>query len=454
MSRRRATAGGQPRRWRGESGFSRVPAGVLIVALLAVPAGAQQLSQRGFLDARGSVYPLDTPYDSTNVVGSFLFRDEGFWRPTGWLTLAGGFEAQIDTHGRVEREWRLDWDDRGMLRPALSVRRLSAAVRRAGVTLEAGKQFVRWGKADILNPTDRFAPRDFMEVVNNDFLGVTAARLTWERRSDTVEAVWARFTPSRVPLLTDRWAALPESLATAGPGGASPVIVDLGADYPARAQLGVRWNHVASGFELSLSAYDGFNHLPSFEARVALVGSAVAPGSSPAIPAVQFSRSYPRMRMLGGDAAVPLRWFTLKGEAAFFTSPDGQADEYGICVLQLERQAGEWFFVGGYAGEVVGKLRAAAPPGSADTAFALDRGLADAFLGRASYTIDVNRSLAFEGALRWNADGVWLKAEYSQAAGQHLRATIRGSLIRGDESDFLGRYRLNSGVEGVLRYSF
>ena len=44
-------------------------------------------------------------------------------------------------------------------------------MHRGPITVVAGKQFIRWGKADILNPTDRFAPRDFMEVVDNEFLG-------------------------------------------------------------------------------------------------------------------------------------------------------------------------------------------------------------------------------------------------------------------------------------------
>jgi D-serine dehydratase len=39
-----------------------------------------------------------------------------------------------------------------------------------------GKQFVRWGKADIVTPTDHFAPRDFLGVIDNEFLPVTGVR--------------------------------------------------------------------------------------------------------------------------------------------------------------------------------------------------------------------------------------------------------------------------------------
>ena len=58
------------------------------------------------------------------------------------------------------------------------------------------------------------------------------------------------------------------------------------------------------------------------------------------------------MRMYGADAAAPVGPVTLKGEAAYFTSTNPQSDNYALCVLQLERQAGEWSLVAGYAGQV------------------------------------------------------------------------------------------------------
>ena len=75
-------------------------------------------------------------------------------------------------------------------------------------------------------------------------------------------------------------------------------------------------------------------------------------------------------------------------------------------------------------------------------------------VGRASYTIDPNRSLALEGAVRQTGGGAYTKAEYSQAHGQHWRTTVTGTLIRGAPDDFLGQYRRNSHVALALRYSF
>jgi hypothetical protein len=403
---------------------------ILLGYLVALAAGAQDFTQRGFLETRFIGYPQTAPGDSGRAIGEALFRYEPSWQISGSLRLAGSFDARSDSHRQVERRWRLDWQDRGLMRPAFSVRRLSMQYHRGGFTAEAGKQFIRWGKADVLNPTDRFAPRDFLGVVDNDFLAVTAARVTYEAHQNTFDLVWApKFTPSRLPLINQRWVPLPE-------GAENVPIHDPGARYPGRSQFGVRWNRVASSHEMSLSFYDGFNHLPLLDAQVEL-----APFR------VDLQRFYARMRMYGADAAVPLRWLTVKGEAAYFTSPTPQADEYVQYVVQLERQTGEWFLVGGYAGEAVTRRRSPFD-------FAPDRGLARSFLGRASYTIDARRSAAFEFAVRENGDGVWIRTEYSHLIGNHWRATAGFTLIRGDRADFLGQYRRNSHALLAIRYSF
>ena len=134
--------------------------------------------------------------------------------------------------------------------------------------------------------------------------------------------------------------------------------------YPGGSQFGARWNHIGRVAEYSLSFYDGHNNLPLFRYQL----------EPQAALTVDVQRFFPQMRMYGGDAAIPLKAVTFKAEAAYFTSATKQADEYGLFVLQVERQAGEWFFIGGYAGQVVTEQR----PG---LDFAPDRGLAQRVSG-------------------------------------------------------------------------
>ena len=409
--------------------MGRAAQAFLPVFLLSWVGNAQNFTERGFVETSLTLYPQAAPNDSGHVVDENLFRYEASYKALSWLRFSGSFDARFDTHQQVERALHIDWQDRSLRRPAMSARDFNATVSRGKLTAEFGKQFIRWGKADILNPTDRFAPKDFLSVTDPGFLAILATRVIYDTGSNSVDLVWQpRFTPARTPLLNERWTVLPASL-TAIP------LRDLGSEFPGRSSFGARWNHVGSGYEVSASFYDGFNYLPVFQAVPGWYG------------ALAFQRQYPALRLYGADAAVPLRWFTAKTEAAYYTSPDGRQDEYLIYVIQLERQIKELSLVVGYAGDAVTSY-------SSTLQFSPERGFARAVLAHVQYTIDSNRSLAVDTAVRQNGQGSWLRSAYSQAFGQHWRATAGFTWIRGEPGDFLGQYHRNSFALLALRYSF
>ena len=201
---------------------------LLLLLVLAVPASAQEFTYRGFGQIQSTAYPADHAAETTREFAvDALFRIEPAYRPADWLTLSGSIDARIDTVEQVERAWRVDVRDRGVQRPALSLRHARATLRKGTLTADLGKQFVRWGKADILNPTDRFAPRDFLEVTDDEFLAVIGARGQYERGPHSIDVVWVpTFTPSRTPLVGRRWAPPPPQ--TFGPTG----FVDLSPCFP------------------------------------------------------------------------------------------------------------------------------------------------------------------------------------------------------------------------------
>jgi hypothetical protein len=405
-------------------------AGVALLLLAHATVFGQAISHRGFIQGRTVLYPQETEADHRQVLFEGLVRYEPAIRIGPRVRAFAGIDLRTDTWDQTDGRLRPDFRDRGLLRPSVSIRRLSANLNRGGLNLDVGKQFIRWGKTDILVPTDRFAPRDFIEVTNDEFLAVTGARLLYEASGHTLDLIWVPwFTPSRTPVLGGRWSPVPEIPDL-------PPLTTGAADFPDGSQLGARWSFVTDRYEFSLSVYDGFNHLPT-----------VLPELRADPTRVELRRVYPDLRMYGGDVVVPLRWLTLKGEAGYFTTTDPRADEYVLYVVQIERQTGEWVLVGGYAGEAVTEQRTTLE-------FAPDRGLTHAFVARAAYTIDPNRSIAFDGAQRDNGDGTWVRVEYSQAWRAHWRGTVSGTLIRGKTSDFLGQYNRNSHVSLNLRYSF
>ena len=397
----------------------------IALCLAAETSAGVGFQQRGFIDSRLSAFPQAGSNDRARLVGETVWRHEASFETNAGWKFFSAVEARTDSHHQTARTWNWTADDRTIRRPAFALRRLSAQYHKGWMTLEVGRQFIRWGKADLLNPTDRFAPRDFVNVLTNDFLGVTGTRLTIEKSGNSLDAVWVpRFTPSRTPLLDQRWVSLPPGIA----------LNDLGARYPGGSQFGLRFNHVGRRYEASAMAYEGRNHLPLIDPSVTSRGFGVA-------------RFYPQLRLYGGDLAVPLRWFTVKTEAAWFTSRSPRFDEFVQYVVQLERMAGEWALVGGYAGEKVTTRRNVLD-------FAPDRGLARTFLGRAAYTIDASRSAAFELAVRQNGRGAFGKLEFTQSAGAHWRVLAGYVLIRGEVQDFLGQYRRNSHLLLTVRYSY
>src|SRR5690242_4070018 len=175
---------------------SRVAQAFLPVLVFA--CHAQDFKQRGFLETSATLYPETAPNDSSHAVSLTLFRYEATYKVRPWLRFSGAIDAAFDTHQQVKRSLRLDWQDRSLRRPALSFREFNATLTQGKLTAEFGKQFVRWGKADILNPTDRFAPKDFLTVTDATFLSVTAARITYDTGVDSFDLVFQpRFTPSR-----------------------------------------------------------------------------------------------------------------------------------------------------------------------------------------------------------------------------------------------------------------
>lgn len=402
---------------------------------------AQGFNQRGFLETQAFFYPQEGSNDSGHAVDSTLLRWEPSYAPSSWITLFAFFDALADSHNDTERPGHLDFDDRELLRPAFSVRRLSALLHRGHWTAELGRQFIRWGVTDILNPTDRFAPQDFiLTVVDPEILGVDAARLTYSAGANSLDLVWQPwFTPSRTPLLDQRWTVIPPEAAGIG-------IIDGGARYPHGSQYGVRWNHAGSKIEYSLCFFDGENNLPLFNTSF-----------NPFANAVTLQRYYPRLRLFGGDLVIPLRWMLVKAEAAYFNSPDAASSgvassslpgpgNYALYVVQVERQVKDWSLAGGYAGEAIVK------PAANPLLFDPEQGFSKSFVGHAAWTIDPSRTLTLESVVRSAAS--FVRAEYAQEFGQHWRATAAFAWIRGSMTDFLGEYRRNSYGSLSIRYSF
>ena len=216
-----------------------------------------------------------------------------------------------------------------------------------------------------------------------------------------------RFTPSRVPLLDQRWTVVP-------PAAASMPLVDAGAVFPAGSQAGVRWGHVGAGLRVLAVV---LRRLQPPAERRAIWRPAPAP------PARR--RDARSIRRFGPTAATRRcrrRWFTIKGEAAYFTSSTAGADRRVRAVRHPARAADR---------RVGDRRRLRRRSGDRRSAAALDvrarsrHGALDRRRARRTRSTRIAASRS-RRAVRQNGDGVYAKGEYSQARGQHWRATVTG----------------------------
>src|ERR1035438_8670280 len=113
---------------------------VVLLTLLA-----QNFQQQGFFENQSRFFPQTVAGDSSHATNDTHARWEFSDQVTPWFKIAGGVDAEVDSHRAVERDWRLDFDGRSALRPAFSLRRLSATLHKGKVTAEIGRQIIRWG---------------------------------------------------------------------------------------------------------------------------------------------------------------------------------------------------------------------------------------------------------------------------------------------------------------------
>ena len=112
--------------------------GLLLFALVTQSL-AQNFEQRGFIENQALFYPQTAPNDSAQAVDQAAIRWEASYKLAPWLKLGGALNARADTHRQVDRDARLDVDDRTTQRPALSLREFNATLHKGKVTAEFGR---------------------------------------------------------------------------------------------------------------------------------------------------------------------------------------------------------------------------------------------------------------------------------------------------------------------------
>lgn len=175
------------------------------------------------------------------------------------------------------------------------VRQAYAQTDLGAFQIRAGWQIFPWGRADGINPTDSLTPRQLTFLtrdLEDQRFGTPALSMTWFADPVSLNMVWlAGFKPSVLPWPPD-----------------APPVQDIKPSDTAN-QFAVKLDTVRDSFEGSLSYFDGYDVLPS----AAFVSAAAPTG---------IFLAHDRIRVLGGDFAVPAGRFVVRGEIAHTDTTD------------------------------------------------------------------------------------------------------------------------------------
>lgn len=321
------------------------------------------------------------------------------------------------------------------------------------VDIVAGRQWVRGGRATLVNPTDAFDARDYRDALlsADRVRAIDGLRATWYADAWTVSAASTPVhTPSLMPHPESRWFfALPATVDVGG-GQRLPVVYDW-TDYDARhvghLQTQFKVSHEAEGASYSLSWFDGEDNLPAFDGRSPVPGDAGL--------FVGIDQLYAERQMLGADAEILVGKAVLRVEAARIdlTFADGRRDDYDHLVAGFDLQVENGLF-GKETYVAFEYSKQFARDGQDWTKEDLRHIFANAFLARIDLTLgDHDRLVAdivYDHRNGQNAALLEYRHEYTDA----LSLSLTADLLGGSADTFFGQFSRNDRLGLRLEYLY
>lgn len=211
-------------------------AGWIIAAVAPMATAAAFAQDLPFGECRLGYWSSSRNLDHTQDITQGLCLST--WKPSVSSTVSFGFSVQ----GHVSNEQDTT-GDKARLREGY------VDVGGDDWSLRLGRQLIAWGRADRINPTDYFSPRDFTLLVPEDDeqrRGIDAALAQYHLNdSNRLSLVIARFEPHRMPQ------------------GLLPAGIERSAE-PDDAEVAVKYDHIGNFLDWSISYYDGYDRFSRY----------------------------------------------------------------------------------------------------------------------------------------------------------------------------------------------
>lgn len=418
---------------RGRSPFLRIPrgrAGLICLGIaLIMTTALQGLAVAGWKSG-GKVETFSAFYTQAKAGTDNQYNEVRF-RPSitvsgNDLLFYGEGDFRIDTLN-YDRGYVDDVVDRDWNRKMFGIREAYGEYSRKWLRLRAGKQVFDWSVTDTISPSDNIAPRDYLDVVEWERMGVPSisARLGYDSYVEFVYLPW--FTPSKLPAEGGRWER-----------GLPPDMAYGEQDLPGRSrgQFAFRAGTVAAGFDIGVSFYRGYSYSPFYRAE---------PLSAALL---QFTPCYKEETVYAFSLAKEVYGYNIRAEAGYFDQTG--EDRFIQYVAGVDREwagilrEGDAFYV---LLQYSNEIKTYSSRSLSSDMIDFRRVFNNAVTGRVTYSFDSQR--------RWTLK---IKGSYNFSGGDSLlepalawrkdRFEIEGGvdILSGPASSFWGGYGNNDRI--------
>ena len=314
--------------------------------------------------------------------------------------------------------------------------------------LRIGRQIVAWGRADGINPTDNLTPRDmtiWLPFEDDQRLGTAGLKLNAFLSNELTLTTWVTpyFSPTK----------------TLQPRSVNHIDDVMPERKIANTTVAMRLNRTGGEFDWSVSAFRGFNLLPSY--RIAGF-NALGP---------QLEKRYGRLDAFGADVARNFGLYAMRAELAYMRpGPSGN-------VAFDEIRPSLYYVVGGdrtfdnqlninlqvFGRHVFGFSHAGREDSSLQRNIEIQNAITHSQLDRSSYglTMRINKKWLQEtlesdamtviNITRWNS---YQRFMLSYAFNDRMKGTIGFINYNGDAQTIFGRVKRKGRMFVEVRYAF
>ena len=314
---------------------------LLILSILGILAA-------GFLTAEGVVEFSGDIETLWGIAAPWTDKDQAGKYTVGETSFNGKLDAYYnESSALAEASITYDSDSNEI---DLSVNELWADYTNSFWGIRIGRQKAAWGKADGIDITNVLCPTDmssFAAMTSDDSkLAIDAVRFSLNGNQFMADAYWIPFfTPAKLPLDENnalRKFIVPASIEFPVEAMNTSLSIPVSIDEFEKPDLafwngeyGVKVSGYFSAFDLSVYGFYGWDDNPMQDYTITFTSpTAAMPFSLPS--SLNVSGKYERMAMFGADAAIPVKEFVIRTEAAFFPMRHFQKSSEKIVEEKME----------------------------------------------------------------------------------------------------------------------